>query len=1192
MKNRNKISHWLWLSVLIILVLGGTKCLAQSDKWEWQNPLPTGNAFNEVYFSDNQTGWAVGWIGTIRKTTNGGASWHKQNSGTQAHLFSVFFIDNQTGWAAGLSGTILKTTNGGQNWIAKNSGTNTLFYSIRFVSSQTGWAVGTSPGSNLKTTDGGETWQIQSNSAVPFNSCHPINSELAWVVGNNGQIQKTSDGGQSWENQTSGTSRRLNSVQFINLQKGWAVGDSGTILRTTNGGQTWHKQMVGTSSTLGSVYFTDSLKGWAVGQYGKILKTTDGGIDWIDQSISNDWLNSIHFNNDQNGWIVGALGKILSTTDCGTTWQPQSYGITGFLTSVHFIDNQVGWAVGTGGIVLKTTNVGKNWILQTSGNYPVLLDVHFFNPTNGLAVGLNGTIIQTSNGGLDWEPQNSPTTSTLNSVFFVSSQTGWAVGNSGTMLKTTNGGTSWQTQTTGISQNLLSVHFSNIQKGWCVGASGTILVTNNGGQNWVSQNSGTSNELKSIFFTNNQTGWAVGDYGTIVKTTNGGISWQTQNSGTSTRLKSIHFPSQLVGWAVGEEGKILYTSNGGNNWQNQAVDVSFNLNGAFFISPNLGWMVGDFGTIIRFYNGPENDPPGYLLSGRLFEKTDSDCSNSTVGIPYGVVKAEPGSHYTIADQTGNFQLKVPLANAVSTVTLSPVSFYNEGFQSTLACPPSGQIPVLVGTQPDTLSGNNFGFEIAACHHLDVQLSSNRRRRCFVNTTSISFFNQGSLTAPQAYILVEFPHWVRPISASRPYLVLNDSIWRFEMGDVAPGSWGAFTIKDSVICGNLDILGLSQCTRATIFPAPDCPPSGNWSGAAVSVSGKCENGLVKLGIYNRTNVSMPDSVDYWVYMDSIQVRVGRVKLAAGDSLKMSVLPAGMGVYLSVNQVANHPNQQFVSTAVEGCGIAPMLIANAVSTHLPVSQLPNSKTQCLPIMGSYDPNDKQVFPKGFTNQNTIAPGTRLEYLIRFQNTGNDTAFTVFVIDTLDSNLNVETFEMGAASHPFRLRLQTTQSGKTLLHWQFNNIRLPDSTTNEAASNGFIQFRISPKSGLALGSTIRNFAEIYFDFNPPIRTNPTLSTYNVLVFQNPNLNNNVQIVNSREKELENLGIKLYPNPVTQNRLTVSFTETGSITLFDAKGQAIYTQSQLIGTEAIPLSLQPGFYYATLRTVKGSQCVKVVVE
>jgi uncharacterized repeat protein (TIGR01451 family) len=172
-------------------------------------------------------------------------------------------------------------------------------------------------------------------------------------------------------------------------------------------------------------------------------------------------------------------------------------------------------------------------------------------------------------------------------------------------------------------------------------------------------------------------------------------------------------------------------------------------------------------------------------------------------------------------------------------------------------------------------------------------------------------------------------------------------------------------------------------------------------------------MVYLGIYNRTNVNMVDSVDYWVYLDSILVKQSKVRLAAGDSLKLIVEAQGLNVHLTANQVPFHPTEVFVSTTIENCQDTTIFFPRPTINRFAKQQTPNSKRHCLPIFGAYDPNDKQVFPIGFTNQNIIPPNTKLEYLVRFQNTGNDTAFTVFVIDTLDSNLNPESFEMGTAS-----------------------------------------------------------------------------------------------------------------------------------------------------------------------------------
>ncbi len=1137
---------------LFCLVLGFSSlfAFAQQPDWKWQNPLPTGNNLNDVYFVGTQTGWVVGDFGNILKTSNGGSDWSIQSSGFTNKLNSVYFVDTQTGWAVGANGIILKSSNGGQSWQAQNSGTANSLLSVNFTDAQTGWAVGTG-----------------------------------------GTILKTSNGGSSWQSQSSGTFNQFNSVYFPDAQTGYAVGFPGTILKTNNGGQSWQAQSCEPTNWLTSVHFTDAQTGWAVGRNGTILKASNGGSSWQNQSSgTTNHLYSVHFTDSQTGWAIGNVGTILQTSNGGQSWQAQSSGTTNSLHSAHFTDAQTGWVVGEAGILLKTSNSGQSWQAQNNGATDRLCSVQFTDAQTGWVVGWHGTILKTSNGGQSWQAQSSGTTNLFYSVRFTDTQTGCAVGTNGIILRTSNGGLSWQAQNSGTTKWLLSIHFSDTQTGWVVGLDGMILKTSNGGQSWQAQIGPTTNHLNSVNFIDGQTGWAVGEKGTILKTSNGGQNWQAQSSGTTNPLYSVHFTDIQTGWVVGLDGMILKTTNGGQTWQVKSSGAKNDLYFVHFTNAQTGWAVGENGTILHYQGGLEPEVPSSLITGKLFEKTEANCNNTSVGIPYGVVKAMPGPYYGVAKLDGNYQLRVPLADTPTSFTLSPLGIYSNAVQSTTVCPPYGQIAVTVDTLSDTLSGKNFGFEIIPCHHLDVQLGSNRRRRCFVNTTSISYINKGSLSAHNAYVLVEFPHWVRPLSASRPHVALNDSIWRFDLGIVAPGSGGSFTIQDSVLCGNVTILGLPQCTKATIFPAPDCPPPGNWSGAEISVSGKCENGLVKLGIYNKTSVSMPDSVDYWVYLDSVQVRAGKVKLAAGDSLKLQVVPGGMGVYLSVNQVAGHPGQVFVSTAVEGCGFFPL--ASAVSTHLPVSQRPNSKTQCLPIVGAYDPNDKQGFPMGFTNQNVIAPNTRLEYLVRFQNTGNDTAFTVFVIDTLDQNLNVESFEMGAASHPFELSMQTTKSGKTSLRWQFNNILLADSNTNEPASNGFIQFRISPKPGLALGSKVRNHAEIYFDFNPPIVTNQTLSTYDVLTFTDPSLNNNVVIDTLDEKQLEQeLGVRLYPNPA-RNTLTAEFSTSGTLTIYNTQGQLALLRELPEGKHQLPLDFAPGLYWVKVQTKDGVRTQKLVKQ
>ena len=85
-------------------------------QWRWQNPLPQGNLLESVFFTDSNTGYAVGNAGTILKTADGGVTWSIYSSGPINQLNSVFFTDANTGFAAGTGSTgdlILKTSDAG-----------------------------------------------------------------------------------------------------------------------------------------------------------------------------------------------------------------------------------------------------------------------------------------------------------------------------------------------------------------------------------------------------------------------------------------------------------------------------------------------------------------------------------------------------------------------------------------------------------------------------------------------------------------------------------------------------------------------------------------------------------------------------------------------------------------------------------------------------------------------------------------------------------------------------------------------------------------------------------------------------------------------------------------------------------------------------------------------------------------------
>jgi uncharacterized repeat protein (TIGR01451 family) len=149
--------------------------------------------------------------------------------------------------------------------------------------------------------------------------------------------------------------------------------------------------------------------------------------------------------------------------------------------------------------------------------------------------------------------------------------------------------------------------------------------------------------------------------------------------------------------------------------------------------------------------------------------------------------------------------------------------------------------------------------------------------------------------------------------------------------------------------------------------------------------------------------------------------------------------------------------------------------------------NIKQYCIPVLNGYDPNDKKVYPIGICTPRYINEDELLTYTVRFQNTGNASAIDVYILDTLDTDLNLNTVRVIGNSHA----VITEVLPGNVLKFRFDNINLADSASNEAASHGYVIFEVLPNTGLSNGTTITNKVGIYFDFNPPIFTNTVLNT-----------------------------------------------------------------------------------------------------
>ncbi len=199
----------------------------------------------------------------------------------------------------------------------------------------------------------------------------------------------------------------------------------------------------------------------------------------------------------------------------------------------------------------------------------------------------------------------------------------------------------------------------------------------------------------------------------------------------------------------------------------------------------------------------------------------------------------------------------------------------------------------------------------------------------------------------------------------------------------------------------------------------------------------------------------------------------------------------------------------------------------------------------VFCSYDPNDKLVNPSRPYDE--VLFGEDFIYTIRFQNTGNDVAYDVTIRDTLDTNLDWETFRVLGSSHSEVLNTSLDNEG--ILTFDFPNIFLPDSTSNLEGSNGHVTYMISALDGLAENTIINNSAGIYFDQNPPIITNTTES---VMVSM---------LTSTTTPEDLFPDLTILPNPNT-GTFQVEGIPRGTYNLLNTKGQIIQSGQVESGT------------------------------
>lgn len=309
----------------------------------------------DIFFLDDQLGWAVGDRGVIWHTTDGGRHWRMQHSPVHCRLESVSFVDKQHGWIVGgwiqplthnTVGVVLRTFDGGRHWEAIPRLALPGLHRVRFFDAQSGWAVGASsslyPAGVFRTNDGGRSWESVPGTANTGWATGDFLDRHSGAVGGRQATAASIDRSGLRDVPTQASHADIRSLRLLSgrdslagnpavvLRPGWLVGSNGLVRLTTDGGRTWRDplQPVTPPDSVPYDFSAVAVVGpqvWLAGSPGThVLYSPNAGQSWqrFETGVTIP-IRAITFSDPQHGWAAGALGMILATRDGGRTWHKQ-----------------------------------------------------------------------------------------------------------------------------------------------------------------------------------------------------------------------------------------------------------------------------------------------------------------------------------------------------------------------------------------------------------------------------------------------------------------------------------------------------------------------------------------------------------------------------------------------------------------------------------------------------------------------------------------------------------------------------------------------------------------------------------------------------------------------------------------------------------------------------------------------------
>jgi len=635
---------------------------------------------------------------------------------------------------------------------------------------------------------------------------------------------------------------------------------------------------------------------------------------------------------------------------------------------------------------------------------------------------------------------------------------------------------------------------------------------------------------------------------------------------------SLLLAGEITGLGGNVNGILIKTDSEGNNtsidksYGGIATDVLTSVeifnNNIFLSGTTASFGAGGFDAWLIRADSTGNSLT-HVLNGNVYDDLNFNCllESTESGIEDWIIEiVGQKTFYANTDANGYYEASVEQGDY--TVNLIVPNPYWE--------PCTNGLTITFAPGNDTIPVDFPVQRIASCPFMTVDISTPFLRRCFQNTYVVQYCNSGTDTATNSVINIELDDFLTIDSSEVALNMLGNNQFEFTAGTLAPFDCGSFRIYTTVDC-NTTALGQTHCNIAKITPDTFCiAPDPSWDGSSLDLSGFCNGDSVFINVTNTGPLAMTDVRSFIIIEDQLLTRQVPIKLDGNQDTTIVIKAQGQTIRAEVEQSTGHPGNSQPAIAIEGCNGNPFSLGFV--TQYPQDDGDNFvEIDCQENIGAYDPNDKRGFPKGYGTEKYIENDTELEYLIRFQNTGTDTAFTVVIRDTLRAELNPSTLKPGTSSHPYDFEIY--ENG--VIRFTFDDILLVDSFTNEPGSHGFVKFKIIPTPGLPFNTQIHNSADIYFDFNAPVITNQTTHTIS---------GNFIDTLSSIfNPNLPQVAITIAPNPFsqkTQIELKGSNSINHQFQVFNALGKLVKTQS-FIGSKFFfdKENLPKGIYFFNIK-------------